>query len=136
MRKKITTCIIDDDGIYLMGVQKMLSFYQLCDSLMVFHNGQEALNHLTPALNNPDTLPDVILLDINMPIMDGWQFLEAFTKYKNEWGKNITIYLVSSSINPEDTERARRISGLSGYLVKPVTVAALQQLFQLQTVYN
>jgi CheY-like chemotaxis protein len=75
----MTTCIIDDDEVYVMGIKRMLAKTNLSDTILVFENGLKALNYISDSTN---TMPDTILLDINMPVMDGWQFLEGFSKIK------------------------------------------------------
>lgn len=130
MSKKIgVACIIDDDDIYVYGVKKLIQIKDLCENLMVFKNGQEALNYLKPILNTPELLPEVILLDINMPIMNGWEFAEEFTKLNANPVKQITIFMISSSIDPKDVERAKQISGISQYYIKPVTLDVLTKIF-------
>lgn len=130
MKKKIEiACIIDDDDVYVFGVSKLIQIKGLCENLMVFNNGQEALNYLRPIFNTPNLLPDVILLDINMPVMDGWQFAEEFTKLNNHLEKKVIVYMVSSSIDPKDVERAKAISGISNYYLKPVTLDMLIGIF-------
>ena len=131
MKKKIEiACIIDDDDIYVYGVKKLIQLKQLCENLIVFSNGQEALDYLKPIINTPNLLPEIILLDINMPVMDGWQFVEEFTKLHSNPSKKVTIYLISSSVNPRDIARAKGISGISKYMIKPITLAALMDIFE------
>ena len=64
-----------------------------------------------------------------MPVMNGWEFLERFTKIKNKFEKQITLYVVSSSINITDIERAKSLSSVENYLVKPVNIAELEAIF-------
>ena len=78
-----------------------------------------------------EALPDIIFLDINMPFMDGWQFLEEYTKIKPTLSKQIVIYVVSSSISEYDIERARNNSNVSDYFVKPITVDTYKTLIAL-----
>lgn len=131
MKKKIgIACIIDDDDIYVFGIKKLIQLKQLCENLMVFRDGYEALNYLKPIFNTPELLPEIILLDINMPIMDGWQFIEEFTKLNSQPTKKVTIYMISSSIDPKDLEKAKGISGISNYFIKPVTLDTLSHIFR------
>ena len=135
MKKKIEiACIIDDDDIYVYGVKKLIQLKQLCENLMVFGNGHEALNYLKPIINTPSLLPDIILLDINMPVMDGWEFVEEFTKLHSNPEKKVTIYMISSSVNPRDIERSKGISGISKYMIKPITLETLMNIFQPDSV--
>ncbi len=129
MSKIDVAFIIDDDQIFVYGLKKMITVQNLCKTLMVFNNGEEAMNYIRPMLVHNDHLPDLILLDINMPIMDGWDFLDEFVKINPLIKKEITIYMISSSINPSDIERAKGYSEISKYLVKPITLDEISKLF-------
>jgi CheY-like chemotaxis protein len=113
-------CIIDDDQIYVFGLRKLIDFHKYSKNLLVFKNGAEAIKYMRPLITSSDELPDVILLDINMPVMDGWQFLDEFVKIKPLIKKKITIYMVSSSIDEADLERAKSYEEVSDFIVKPV----------------
>ncbi|WOK07596.1 response regulator [Imperialibacter roseus] len=113
-------CIIDDDQIYVFGLRKLIDFHKYSKNLLVFKNGAEAIKYMKPLITSSDELPDVILLDINMPVMDGWQFLDEFVKIKPLIKKKITIYMVSSSIDEADLERAKTYEEVSDFIVKPV----------------
>ncbi|WP_109436327.1 response regulator [Aquimarina sp. AU119] len=128
-------CIIDDDSMYVNLVKRIVEAKNLCENLMVFKNGKDALNYFEAILTNLDkkSIPEIIFLDLNMPVMDGWEFLENFTSIKNKLGKIITLYIVSSSINPVDIERAKNINSVKDYLVKPVTIEDLEAIFLKQT---
>ncbi len=124
-------CIIDDDSMYVNLVKRIVEAKKLCKNLMVFQNGMEALNYFEALLKNLDKkcIPEIIFLDLNMPVMDGWEFLENFTKIKSKIDKTITLYIVSSSINPVDIEKAKRINSVKDYLIKPVTIEDLEAIF-------
>ncbi|MBQ4818469.1 response regulator [Aquimarina sp. MMG016] len=126
MRKIDIACIIDDDPIFVFGVKKIMELIGFCESVMVFRNGNEALNNLKAIISAHEKLPDVILLDLNMPILDGWQFLDEFIKIPCK--KKIMIYIVSSSVDPEDTLKAKSYERVSDYIVKPVTVQKLKDI--------
>ena len=120
------TCIIDDDRIFIYGIKKMLELVDFCDQFLVYRNGREALDSLLAIIEAKDELPDVILLDLNMPVLDGWQFLDEFVKVKVP--KKITTYIVSSSVNPDDMLRAKSYSNVSKYIVKPITLDRVKEL--------
>lgn len=124
-------CIIDDDDMYVNLIKKIIEAKQLCKNLLVFENGKDALHHFEALLKNlnGDNIPEIIFLDINMPIMDGWEFLNKFTQIKNKFGKVITLYIVSSSINPVDIEKAKKINSVKDYIIKPITVEELEAVF-------
>lgn len=121
-------CIIDDDQIYVFGLKKLINLHNFCDNILVFKNGAEALKYMKPLLGSSDELPDVILLDINMPVMDGWQFLDEFTKIKPQLKKKITIYMVSSSIDEADLQKAQTYEDVTDFIVKPVKEMDLSKM--------
>lgn len=131
MKKIDLAFIIDDDQIYVYGMKKIISMHNLCTNLLVFNNGEEAIKYIRPIISHNDQLPDVILLDINMPLMDGWGFLDEFIKIKPLINKKITIYMVTSSITPEDINRAKTYEELSNYFVKPISLEELSKMFSL-----
>ena len=124
-------CIIDDDTVYVNLVKRIIEAKHLCQNLLVFENGKEALNYFEAILCNinEESIPEIIFLDLNMPVMDGWEFLEKFISIKNKFGKVITLYIVSSSINPLDIKKAKSINGIKDYLIKPVTIGELESIF-------
>lgn len=126
MKQINTTCIIDDDEIYIFAVKRLIQKGDFCDNILIFKNGKDAIKELKNLILNDVNIPELILLDINMPIMDGWQFLEEFIKIKSK--KEIVIYVVSSSINPTDMERAKSYKNVSNYIVKPISRDALFEI--------
>ncbi len=123
MSKARTLCVIDDDNIYQFTVKHFIKNEKLADEIITFADGEEAINYFTENINKPEALPDIILLDINMPIMDGWQFLDEYEKIVDKLPKQITIYMVSSSVDHEDLKKARGINLISNYFTKPLKVA-------------
>jgi CheY-like chemotaxis protein len=124
-------CIIDDDKIYVNLVKKIIEIKKLSKNLLIFKNGMEALDHFKLILENAteEKLPDIIFLDINMPIMGGWEFLNEFIKIKNNFEKKITLYVVSSSIDPRDLERAKSFNLVTDYLIKPIELKKFEKIF-------
>nr|WP_321221718.1 response regulator [uncultured Psychroserpens sp.] len=132
MNNKIkVACIIDDDNIYVNLVKKIIETKKLCDNLLVFKDGKDGIDYFEALLQNLNQkgIPEIILLDINMPIMDGWEFIERFTKIQNKFDKRITLYVVSSSINVTDIDKAKSLSTVQNYLVKPVNIDDLEAVF-------
>ncbi|WP_108808328.1 response regulator [Aquimarina spinulae] len=126
MKKIDIACIIDDDPIFVFGIKKIMELVDFCNGFMVFRNGEEALNNLKAIISANEKLPDVILLDLNMPVLDGIQFLEEFVKVPCK--KKIIIYVVSSSVDPEDILRAKSFEYVSDYIVKPISVEKLKDI--------
>ena len=130
MIKPFIICIIDDDEVYQFSVTRTIKAEKLAKKILVFSDGEEAIQFLINNVANNENVPDVIFLDLNMPIMDGWQFLEEYVRIKPRIGKKITIYMVSSSVDPIDLERARKISELSDYIIKPVSPEKLKDIIE------
>lgn len=125
------TCIIDDDEIYLFSIKKVIEVNKLSEKVLEFRNGQEALDFFSTCSDHTN-LPDVILLDINMPVMNGWEFIEEFKKLKPAIDKNIMLYVVSSSVDRTDVDKARSLSNVHDYLIKPMTASQLKSIYQQQ----
>ena len=102
MEKIESIGIVDDDPITVFGIRKMLDMTVNCDKVESFENGKIALDSILEKLNGNKPLPEVIFLDINMPIMDGWQFLEEFIALAIP--EKVRINIVTSSIDPADQE--------------------------------
>jgi len=128
MNKIDLTCIIDDDPIFIFAAKRILKVSNFCDNFTIFNDGMEAINQLRPIMESGDNVPDIILLDINMPIMDGWQFLDEFIKIKP--AKQTTLYIVSSSIDPVDLEKAKDYELVTDYIIKPLSKTRLIKMLQ------
>jgi len=103
MEKINTICIIDDDPITVFGIKKMLNSIGVAEQIKTYVNGKQAIDSITAMVENKEEIPEVIFLDINMPIMDGWQFLEKFIALPIE--RKIKINIVTSSIDPYDKQQ-------------------------------
>lgn len=79
--------------------------------------------------NQPELLPDVIFLDLNMPVLDGWGFLEEYLLLEPKMSKKIEIYIVSSSISPSELERSQRIPVVTDFLTKPLSRSKFVEIF-------
>lgn len=122
------TCIIDDDPVYIFAAKRLLNLSDFCENFTIFNNGEDAINALTPILKSGKNIPDVILLDLNMPIMDGWQFLDEFIHIKSL--KKITLFIVSSSIDPMDLKKAKDYELVSDYIIKPLSKRSLEDIMK------
>lgn len=124
-------CIIDDDAMYVNLITRIIDTKKLSKNLLIFGNGKEALDYFVGALNNIKNqgIPKVILLDLNMPVMDGWQFLTELGKRRFENLSNTTIYIVSSSIDAADLERSKALEMVADFLIKPVSFDQLERVF-------
>ncbi|WP_316839106.1 response regulator [Pedobacter gandavensis] len=116
--KKIA--LIDDDSTFVFLTKRMIKAANISTHIDEFNDGLQALNFLKANQNNSEILPDVIFLDLSMPIMDGWEFLEEYTVVEPRIRKTIILYIVSSSISPHDIERSRNFSVVSDFIIKPL----------------
>ncbi len=128
---KHNICLIDDDNIYQFTARKLLESTGLANQIQSFYNGSEAISYFKDQKNNNlETLPDVIFLDINMPIMNGWEFLEEYHKLYNNFPKPIVVYVVSSSIDSNDMQKSREYKTVSDYIVKPINRIQYKELIE------
>ncbi|MET0759299.1 MAG: response regulator [Flavobacterium sp.] len=125
-----TIAIIDDDDIFVYITKKAVEQINLVEQIKVFGNGKDAIDYLKENCCKPELLPEIILLDLSMPIMDGWQFLDEYTKIKPKIGKKIIIYIVTSSISPDDMKRAKKIDAVSDFIIKPITKDKLIEIIK------
>ena len=129
--KKLNSVLLIDDDMATNFISKMLiKKAAITDHIETTLNGREALNYLTNTgkYTKSDGIfpkPMLILLDINMPVMDGWEFAEAFSKLDKSQKEGIVIVMLTSSFNPDDKEKASNFSVLSGFQNKPLTTERL-----------
>ena len=110
--------LIDDDTVSLFLSEQVLRLGGFRGQIISFDGAQEALAHLLPRLETES--PQVIFLDLNMPVMDGWQFLDALTPYAQILAGRCRIYLLTSSLALSDTAQASDHALTSGIIHKPL----------------
>ena len=120
--------LIDDDEIFQFIMKNTIAEISPDIRIKFFSDGEKGIDFLKQNLGAATNLPDIILLDVNMPFMDGWEFLNEYKSLQTEIKKDINIYLLTSSNNPNDIALAKEISELSGYLVKPISKEGIKNL--------
>lgn len=113
--------LIDDDDIQNLINSKIIELVNKEIETITFEGGESALLSLK---NNDLDLPKLILLDINMPRMNGWEFIE---KYEN-LGLDVPVYIVTSSINKQDQEKSASYSAIKGFISKPLTKDSIAEI--------
>jgi CheY-like chemotaxis protein len=137
MVKKIPLIgIIDDDTIYQFILTRMINKNKLAENILSFSDGEKAIQYFVNNKTNSEKIPDILFLDVNMPIMDGWMFIEEYAGIKKEIIKKTTIYMLSSSVNPIDIERAGKISEIFDYIIKPIKPEEVKRIFDNHKIFS
>jgi len=113
----INILLIEDDTVDVMDARRTLSRMDIFYKMQVAKNGEEALHYLRDVSQSRTEKPDIILLDLNMPKMNGVEFLTQIRKM-DEW-KDTKVFIITTSEEKEDKELTERL-GVSGYIVKPL----------------
>lgn len=121
--------IIDDEPINHLISKMLLSEMLDCREITSFTNGADALRFLQHDFNCNSGQPTVLLLDLNMPIISGWDFLELFDLYKQGLKNSVKIYILSSSIDPGDRNKAMANPNVISFLSKPLTEQLIKDNF-------
>ena len=112
--------MIDDDLIQHFYFEKFIQIYRSNQRLLSFFNGEEAFEFMNEHRDDFALLPDVIFLDLNMPFVNGWQFLQLYAQIKAGIKKTTKIYVLSSTINKDEINRAESIPEVAGFFIKPL----------------
>ncbi|GAB3893987.1 response regulator [Larkinella knui] len=119
--------VVDDDPVFQFLTCKLIEKIVVGHELFSFNDGQDALDFIQTNRTHLHVLPELILLDINMPILNGWQFLDHF-KLLGATGYQPIIYMVSSSMDQADVLKSQTYMELKGYLTKPLSRQQLTEL--------
>ncbi len=125
MKKVNLTYIIDDDNIFIFVLKKILEKNQSFEEVLDFKNGEKVIELLS---NITGIIPNIILLDINMPVIDGWQFLEQIEKLPNK--DKFNIFIMSSSIDANDIKKSKSFSTVKDFISKPINNDKLNKLLE------
>jgi CheY-like chemotaxis protein len=122
--------LVDDDEVTHFYVEHLIRKMNLAKEVHVALSGQDAMTYLSSALECESPLPDLILLDINMPIMNGFEFLDAFEQSAMSKQYRGKIFMLTSSGLDQDRARAANYTSLSGYFTKPLNTVLLDEIAQ------
>ena len=125
---KIKLLVIDDDDINIFIIKKIVEKTGFDVDMAAKNNGQLAIDYLKELLADNHPLPDLILIDINMPILNGWEFIEAYENL--EINSKIDMYMLSSSVYENDIEKAKGYKTVKGFISKPLSIERLTELIK------
>lgn len=129
MTKKLNCILlIDDDEATNYIHKKVIDGINCADDVVIFQSGQEALDFLNERSNWETSPIDLIYLDINMPAMNGWEFLEHYKNLDPLKKAKTILFMLSTSLNPEDREHALKIKSVNGFITKPLTEEKMIQI--------
>ena len=135
MKKLNCILLIEDDEATNFYNHLIIEKADVAEHTQITLNGMEAIDYLTNSgkyhkNDNEFPKPDLIFVDINMPKMDGWEFLDEYQKLPDFQKGKIIIVMLTTSINPDDQRRAESIPLVSGYKHKPLTVEILDEIME------
>jgi CheY-like chemotaxis protein len=117
--------VVDDDTIANFLIERIVQSTGMAKNISKALNGREALAIFENHIYNASPLPEIVLLDLNMPIMNGFEFLKAYGELEFKDKEQILIILVTSSNNPSDIEKAKQF-GIKYYLTKPISAETIR----------
>ncbi|MGX1927978.1 response regulator [Flagellimonas sp. 2504JD4-2] len=120
--------LVDDDFIFREAAEALIGASGLSENICHFQNGLEAYEALVSLAETPHELPEILLLDINMPVMNGWELLEELKRADSIIREQVHIHILTSSIAPEDLNLSKEYAFIDGYVTKPLTEADLKKM--------
>ena len=117
MDKVVNILLVEDDNLDIMDVKRTLDKMHILNNMTVARNGEDALQILNNKKRSAETNPDIVLIDINMPKMNGLEFLREIRKM-DAW-KDLKCFMITTSDEKVDRMAAKEL-GISGYIVKPL----------------
>lgn len=122
--------LVDDDNSCNFLHRRLLRKSERVEQIAIANDGLEALEYIKECPNSEQACPEVIFLDINMPRMNGWEFLEAYKNLPPEQKKSIVLIMLTSSLNPDDKKRADQYEEVAGLHYKLLNKSKLEEIFK------
>jgi response regulator of citrate/malate metabolism len=119
--------LIDDNPDDNFFHERVIRKSQSAERIITKGSAAEALEFLK-INRDKDNRPDLIFLDINMPGMNGWEFLEEYNRLDKELQGRMVVIMLTTSVNPDDIEKAKKFDVVSGYKIKPLTQEMLEEV--------
>ncbi|POP54408.1 response regulator [Zhongshania marina] len=125
MDKLKSVVLIDDckatNYIHRLIIEK----YGFAEAITEFMNGKEAIDYLSTEVDGEFPTPELIFLDLNMPVMNGWEFLESYKHLPSNQQAGVVVVMLTTSLNPDDEAQADNIDGVKAFSSKPLTIEKL-----------
>lgn len=128
MKRIKKVLVIDDDQINNIIFKKLSVITDFADEVVTYISAVDGLDYLQTLQKNNEEPPSLIFLDIRMPIVNGWEFLEKFQYFKDQYFKDTSIYMLTSSSDQSDVNKAKNFPIVNDYIVKPLSVEALNEI--------
>jgi len=120
--------MIDDNTIDLYIASRLLSKNNIAKNILEYSSAVEALQYLQEHCDNTEKLPSIILVDIYMPIMNGFEFIDEYDKLSSKFKDNCQVFMLSSSIDASDIDRAKNNANIKAFHVKPITLLLVEEI--------
>lgn len=131
MKKLNSILLVEDDEATNFISQMVIKKLDCANHVKVAWNGTDALDYLKQCANAACQQPELILLDINMPGLNGWEFLDEYSKLKEEEKGKVVVVMLTTSLNPDDKKRAANNPAIAGFRSKPLTPAMMEEILSL-----
>ncbi|PIB36313.1 hypothetical protein BFP72_13375 [Reichenbachiella sp. 5M10] len=129
MSKTRKVAVIDDDQVFQLIIKKQIEMKNFDCEILSFYNGQEAFDFFKANADDAEKLPDLVMLDVNMPVKNGWDFLQDYQTLPAEMRKKISLYMVTSSVIQSDIDKANDNENIISFVSKPITNEKLEEVF-------
>lgn len=131
MDQPLKILLIDDDEINNFLTSELFSVYDCKTEISSVQYVEDALQLLQKHISNNENFPNVILLDINMPVTEGWEFIEAFEKIDQKYTSNVRLYIYTSSEYYKDIDRAKTYASVKNIFLKPLNSEMIEEICKI-----
>lgn len=133
MSRYSNVLLVEDDPITIMVCDRIIKMSDFATNVVSCENGKYAIDHVKQLLEDGREFPEIIYLDINMPVMNGWDFLEEFEALTSRISELPRIFILSSTVDPEDYKRAKSFTAVDNFISKPLSKEFLDKIEEKST---
>lgn len=131
MKKLNSILLVEDDEASNFISQMVIKKLDCANHVQVAWNGTDALDYIKQCGELASQQPELILLDINMPGLNGWEFLDEYCKLIEKEKREVIVVMLTTSLNPDDKKRADSNPAIAGFRSKPLTAAVMEEILSL-----